>query len=70
MTRRRHPPGFTPAPPAAHSRSKSPMKTVIPALLALATILAAGCSPKPENTSPSGSGTARKKVAFVSNGVA
>jgi len=46
------------------------MKTVIPALLALAAALAAGCSPKPESTGPSGSGTARKKVAFVSNGVA
>jgi len=44
------------------------MKQTIPIFLALVSMLAAGC--KPSGTAESSSGSARKKFAFVTNGVA
>jgi len=44
-----------------------PMKQTLPTFLALVSLLAAGCKPA---AGPSASGSEKKKVAFVTNGVA
>lgn len=46
------------------------MKLVLPTVLTVAALLAAGCSPSKTPSNPEGGGGKKKKIAFVSNGVA